>query len=121
VIGMSKRVTTGSYIGAWIVAVLAFVVFFKTLHLTTSAGYVTAIGTSPTSVRAWLLVILAGLVTIVMWVAALAALGEAHRWGWFVAVLALQLVGLGIIGMAGYAIAGPRDAERENAVRPSFS
>jgi hypothetical protein len=63
---------------------------------------------------------LAGLATIievlagvmaVLWIGALVRLGRQHDWGWFAAVLILQLVGLGIIGMGAYAIAGPIDVD----------
>ena len=50
-------------------------------------------------------------VMFVLWVAALARLARQHDWGWFVALLVLQLVGLGIVGMVAYAIAGPIDVD----------
>jgi hypothetical protein len=46
---------------------------------------------------------------LVMWIGALIRLGQLHSWGWFAAVLILQLIGLGIAGMVAYAAAGPRD------------
>jgi preprotein translocase subunit Sss1 len=51
------------------------------------------------------------LVMFVLWVAALARLARQQDWGWFTALLVLQLVGLGIIGMVAYAIAGPIDID----------
>jgi hypothetical protein len=33
-----------------------------------------------------------------------------HAWAWFTAVLVLHLIGLGIVGMIAYAIAGPDDS-----------
>jgi hypothetical protein len=118
---MSKRVTTIGYIVSWIVAVVALVVFLKTAHVTSSAGYVAAFGTSPPSVLAWFVAALAGLVMLALWIGALVALGRALAWGWFVAVLVLQLIGLGIVGMLAYAIAGPGEIMSETPVRPSFT
>ena len=54
----------------------------------------------------------------VMWIGALIKLAQQHAWGWFVAVLILQLIFLGIIGMAAYAIAGPQDTD-EVVTRPT--
>jgi len=51
------------------------------------------------------------LVMFVLWVIALARLARQHDRGWFTALLILQLVGLGIIGMVAYAIAGPIDVD----------
>jgi hypothetical protein len=48
---------------------------------------------------------------VVLWIGALARLARQHDWGWFLAVLILQLVGLGIVGMGAYAIAGPVDID----------
>ena len=46
---------------------------------------------------------------LVMWIGALVKLAHLSAWGWFVGVLILHLIGLGIIGMVAYAIAGPED------------
>jgi hypothetical protein len=51
------------------------------------------------------------IVMLVMVIGALVKLGMQRAWGWFAAVLILQLVMLGIVGMLAYAIAGPEDAE----------
>jgi hypothetical protein len=45
----------------------------------------------------------------VMWIVALLRLAHATAWGWFVGVLVLHLIGLGIVGMVAYAIVGPED------------
>lgn len=50
-------------------------------------------------------------VMFVLWVAALARLARQQDWGWFGAILVLQLAGLGIVGMVAYAIAGPIDVD----------
>jgi len=60
------------------------------------------------------LVVILDLLVVVMfllWVAALARLSKQQDWGWFIAVLVLQLIGLGIVGMVAYAIAGPIDVD----------
>ena len=61
--------------------------------------------------------VLAG-VMAVLWIGALVRLARQHDRGWFVAVLILQLIGLGIIGMGAYAIAGPIDVDYS---RPSVT
>ena len=109
---MSKRITTRWYIGAWVVGAIAFV---ATIVLARQNP-----GTSPppSVVVASLVAGVAGLVLLVMWIGALVKLGQQHSWGWFVAVLILQLIGLGIIGMVAYAAGGPQD-EGHVALRPT--
>jgi hypothetical protein len=105
---MSKRITTRWYIGAWVVLVLTLIAIFMTGR---SAG---AQATSSPSVAtviegfAW---VAAALVMFVMWIGALVKLGVQSAWGWFVGVLLLHLLGLGIIGMVAYAVAGPEDKD----------
>jgi hypothetical protein len=67
---------------------------------------------------AYLVMAIAGVMMLVMWIGALIKLGQLHAWGWFVAVLVLHLLALGIIGMLAYAIAGPTDTE-EVVIRPT--
>jgi hypothetical protein len=103
---MSKRITTRWYIGAWVVwilALIAMVVIGRGAQGATSppAGVVIAYGVAFVS----------AIVMLVMWIGALVKLGMQHSWGWFAAVLILQLVMLGIIGTLLYAIAGPEDTE----------
>lgn len=118
---MSKRVTTTGYVIAWVVAAVAGVVFLRTAHVVTTATSAAAMGTSPVSAIAWLVAVIASLVMLVLWIGALVALGQQHDWGWFAAVLVLQLVGLGIAGMAAYAIAGPADRPMPSVTRPSVT
>ena len=118
---MSKRVTTTGYILAWVVAVISGIVFLKTASVHTSATSASAFATTPLSAAAWIIVGLASLVMLVMWIGALIALGQQHAWGWFVAVLVLQLIGLGILGMVVYAIAGPADRPVVSITRPSVT
>ena len=51
------------------------------------------------------------IVMFVLWLAALSRLARQHDWGWFISLLILQLVGLGIVGIVAYAIAGPIDID----------
>ena len=48
---------------------------------------------------------------VVCWFSALVRLWNQHDWGWLAAVLILQLVGLGIVGMGLYMLAGPVDVD----------
>jgi hypothetical protein len=48
---------------------------------------------------------------LVMLIGALVKLGMQRAWGWFVAILVLHVVGLGIVGMVAYAVAGPEDED----------
>lgn len=111
---MSKRITTRWYIGAWVVWLIAFI---ATIALSRQNP-----GTSapPSAIVAELIAGVCGLILLVMWIGALVKLGQQHSWGWFVAVLILHLVGLGIIGMVAYAAAGPPD-EGAVAMRPSVT
>ena len=114
---MSKRTSTRWYIGAWVVWLVALVMFLMTAHRSTTPTSFMFVGTSAVSVIAWLVVLVAALVMLVMWIGALIRLGQLHAWGWFAAVLILQLVFLGVVGMAAYAAAGPEDTGM--AVRPT--
>jgi hypothetical protein len=101
---VSKSTSTRWYISAWVVALLALVVAYMSGHSATAgASY------SPMTSIAGIVAVVAGLVMLVAWIGALIRLGRLHRWGWFAAVLIPQLIGLGIIGMIAYAVAGPVD------------
>ena len=67
----------------------------------------------------YLVLAVAGIVMLVMWIGALAKLAVQHAWSWFVAVLVLHFLFLGIIGMVAYAIAGPEDTEI--VIRPTVT
>jgi hypothetical protein len=67
---------------------------------------------------AYLTLTISAVVMLVMWIGALFRLGQQHAWGWFIGVLVLHLVGLGIIGMVAYAISGPEDTDAV-VIRPS--
>ena len=109
---MSKRITTRWYIGAWMVTVLAGIAMGLMARGATA-------GSPPPGVTVLSLVLIAcGIVMFVMWIGALIKLAQQQAWGWFVGVLVLQLIFLGIIGMVAYAIAGPDDTE-EVVIRPT--
>ena len=108
---MSKRITTRWYIVAWVVWVLGFISLAAAMHASGS-------GPSPGAVIAYGAMAIAGIVMLVMWIGALVKLGMQHAWGWFVGVLILHLLALGIIGMAAYAIWGPQDTV-DVAMRPT--
>lgn len=101
---MSKGTSTRWYVGAWVVGLIALVIAYTTGQSNTSNTSV-----SPLTAIAWGAALIAGLVMLVAWIGALIRLGQLHRWGWFAVVLILQLIGLGIIGMIAYAVAGPED------------
>jgi hypothetical protein len=101
---MSKRITTRWYIGSWIVYILAVIAFFVIGRK--------AQGSStwpPALFIPYALMAATGVVMLVTWIGALVKLGQQHAWGWFVGVLVLHLVGLGIVGMVAYAVSGPED------------
>jgi hypothetical protein len=101
---VSKSTSTRWYIGAWVVALIALLIAFTTGHSATASTNV-----SPLTAVAWAAAGIAVLVMLVAWIGALIRLGQLHSWGWFAAVLILQLLGLGIIGMVAYAVAGPEE------------
>jgi hypothetical protein len=116
---VSKSLTTRWYIGAWVVGAISTIVFFMSAHTMTTSASVSAFGTSPISVIAWIVAGICAIVMLVMWIGALMRLGRLHSWGWFVFMLVLQLIGLGIIPMVAYAAAGPEEAGA--VTRPSVT
>jgi energy-coupling factor transporter transmembrane protein EcfT len=112
---MSKRTLVRWYIGAWIVWCLAFLILL-------AIGRVSPPSSSPPPGTFFLyfVMFLAVIVTFFMWAVTLLKLGLRRLWGWFVAVLVLHLVGIGIVGMAAYALAGPGDGDSDEIVyRPT--
>ena len=118
---MSKRVTTTGYIAAWVIGAIALVFFLNTPNFITAPTAVAASGTSPAAAIASLVVGIASLVMLILWIGALGAIGRQESWGWFAAVFLLQLVGLGILGMAAYAFGGPDDNPIPAVTRPSVT
>ena len=97
---MSKRTITRWYIGAW----LAWFVSLCALVVMAHAA--------PNSLGRTLVIVVmvvSGLITLYMWLRALIKLARRHATFSFVAILLLQLVGLGIVGMVAYALSGPEE------------
>ncbi len=122
---MSKRITTRWYIGAWIVWLVAFVAMIALSRgvvamIALSRGAQASSSPAPGVMVAYLVMFVAGVVMLVMWIGALIKLGQLHTWGWFAAVLVLHLIGLGIVGMIAYAMAGP-DVRTEVVMRPTVT
>jgi hypothetical protein len=112
---MSKRTSTRWYIGAWVIYVMALIALVTSAR---SVGVQGSASASPATVFGYLVLGIAGIAMLVMWIGALIKLGMQRAWGWFVGVLVLHLLGLGIIGMGAYAIAGPEDEDLV-VIRPS--
>ena len=109
---MSKQVTTSWYVGAWVVAALAVGAMIAMAR----AGQVS--DSPPTGLMlAYMLLLGCTLVMLLTFLGAVLRLAALHAWGWFTAVLLLQLCGLGILGMLAYAVAGPSEAD-EIITRP---
>jgi hypothetical protein len=105
-VATSKRVTTRWYIGAWLVYAVALVAVIV------AGRGLPGQGSPPAGILlGYLVLLISGVAMFVMWIGALVRLGSQQAWGWFVGVLILHLVGLGIVGMVAYAISGPEDAE----------
>ena len=110
-----KRTTTRWYIGAWIVWCLAFVALLAIGHFAAPSS-----SPPPGTFLLYFVMFMAALLTFAMWALALLKLASQRMWGWFAALLILHLVGIGIIGMAAYALAGPGDRE-EIVYRPTVT
>ena len=110
---MSKQTTTRWYIGAWVVSAIALVL--TAVLWNNAQGAVT-----PGLLFLGLVMTVAAVVALVTWIGALVKLGMQQAWGWFAAVLILHVVGLGILGMVAYAVAGPEDTG-EVVIRPTMT
>ena len=99
----TKRLTTRLYIGAWVVGLVALAAMLGLAHLARPGSAVPPAGVVAETVFAG-----AATVMVVIWIRTLFELAVEGAWGWFAAVLVLNLVGLGIVGMVGYAVAGPQ-------------
>jgi hypothetical protein len=111
---VSKRTITRWYIDAWVVwfvALVAAVAISSAPHGATAPAGLTV---------AYVVMALAGMVTFVMWVAALVKLARQGATVTLVAVLLLQLMGLGIVGMLLYAVVG-QDESSGYVIRPSVT
>ena len=104
---MSKRTTTRGYIASWVIYVVAFAALYLTIHNSISQG---SSSPAPVAIVFYFVLFALAIAMLVFWIGALIRLGQMSSWGWFIAVLVLHLVGLGIVGMVAYAIAGPDDS-----------
>jgi hypothetical protein len=102
---VSRRLTTRWYIGSWVIYVLAWVALIMTLRGNLDAGSL-----PPMAMLLYVVLFATGAAMLVFWIGALIMLAQLHAWGSFTAVLVLHLVGLGIVGMVAYAVAGPDDS-----------
>ena len=110
---MSKRITTRWYIGSWIVYILAVIALFVIGRNAQGSS-----SPPPGLFIPYAAMAVTGVVMLVTWIGALVKLGHQRARGWFVSVLVLHLVGLGIVGMVAYAVSGPED-NAFVAIRPS--
>ena len=109
---MSKRTATRLYIGAWLLAVSCAVFL-----LWTGRG-----GATRPSTVIEVVIVASGIVMFATWIAALIQLAEHRAWQWFVCMLLVYVVSLGVAGivpMLAYAVAGPCGEPALVAVRPS--
>lgn len=109
---MSKRTVTRWYIGAWVVwvvSVLALTVLARAEHPDPQP--------TPGVVFVYGALLGAAFLMFVTWVIALVKLARRHAMFSFVAMLVLQLLGIGIVGMVMYAMSSPDDVT-DYAVRP---
>ena len=105
--GMARTTSTRWYIGAWIVWVAALIGFsIAYQHVDRSSPFWVG---NPSLVGLGTIAQLSMLVMLGSWIGALIRLRRLRRWVWFAGVLIVQLIGLGILGMVAYAIAGPDD------------
>ena len=111
---MSKGITTRWYIGAWVVWLMGVVAVTLSMRGSTSSSVPTL------AMLGYGAMAIAGLVMVLMWLGALFRLGHLRAWTWFGVVAVLHLIGLGIIGMVAYAVAGP-DERDEVVYRPTVT
>jgi hypothetical protein len=112
---LSKRTTTRGYIVSWVIYALAWVATFMIIRGSQGTG-----SPPPIALVMYLLLAATAIAMLIFWIGALVRLGQVQSWGWFLAVLILHLIGLGIVGMAAYAIAGPDDIHIV-AIRPPLA
>ena len=112
---MTKRTSTRLYFGAFAVWLIAFAMFMAMAVVNRSSS-----SPPPSAMVALAVMAVAGIVMLVGWIATLIRLAQLAAWGWFAAVLVSHLVGLGIVGMIAYAVAGPSEGVTTTA-RPSVA
>jgi len=105
---IGKNTASSCYIAAWFVWVIALMAFVVARRY---AGVDHLSLTDPNLTGLIVIIEVLAAAMVVCWIAALVRLWKQHDWGWFVAVLILHVVGLGIVGMVAYAGAGPVDVD----------
>ncbi len=103
---MTKSLVTKIYGGGFVVWLIGLILVFASQQ----SGAGATIG--------YILVGLGALALLVGWIMALILTAQAKRWGWFVALLVLGLIGLQLIIMLIYLIAGPGREEAAPAAAP---
>ena len=103
---MTKSLVTKVYGGGFVVWLIGVIVLIATQR--NGAG--AALGIA--------LVAIGGIALLIGWILALILTAQAKRWGWFVALLVLGLIGLQLIIMLIYLIAGPRESTAGPATAP---
>jgi energy-coupling factor transporter transmembrane protein EcfT len=112
---MRKETVVRWYVAAWIVWCLAFLALLALGRMAPRSST-----PPPGTFVLYFVMFVAAIVTFLMWVVALVKLGSRRLWAWFVTVLVLHLVGIGIVGIAAYGLAGPNDSGGEEIVyRPT--
>jgi hypothetical protein len=133
-IRMSKKHVTRLFVGAIVAVGAGLVLGFAALWAALASDAIDVGGGDVIDVNggsgAWTalgliiigsLAILGGTVAaVVSWIAALLNTWQLENKTWFAALLALGLLGLGVVAMLAYVVAGP-DGTKQSAARPSIA
>jgi hypothetical protein len=133
-IRMSKKNVTRLFVGALVAVGAGLVLGFTALGTALATDAIDFGGSYVIDVKggsgAWTalgliiigsLVILAGTVAaLVSWLAALLNTWQLEDKLWFASLLALGLLGFGVVAMIAYVVAGP-DGTKENVARPAIA
>ena len=130
-IRMSKRNVTRLFVAAIVAIGVGLVLGFAALWAALASDAIDVGGSDVIDVNggsgAWTalglvivgsLVILGGtLAAVVSWIAALLNTWQLEEKAWFASLLALGLLGFGVVAMIGYVVAGP-DGTKQSVARP---
>ena len=133
-IRMSKRNVTRLFVGAIVAAGAGLVLGFAALWAALASDAIDVGGSDVIDVNggsgAWTalglvivgsLAILGGAVAaVVSWIAALLNTWQLEDKAWFASLLALGLLGFGVVAMIAYVVAGP-DASKQTVARPGIA
>ena len=112
---MKKQTATRWYVGAWaacVVAICSVSLMDRGLSPDTAP---------PAESLAYLVVLVATIVMLITWIAALFDLERRRRWVLLAIVVLTQIVFLGIAGMLAYALFDRRSRPVDVAVRPALT